>query len=87
MLLNTIQHYKIPMSDRIILTVSIDRQSGKWAVFAGGWTIIKKFESYETEEGAAASARAWIEANHPGAEIKTVYPQITSMRVTHEKRK
>lgn len=67
------------------LTISIDRQAKKAAIFKG-LDIVSDFTPYTDEAFALATARAWCEANgDPSPEV--VYPRIDSMRVTTTRRR
>ena len=62
------------------LTISIDSDSRKWAVFAGVADLKHAFTPYGSEDAALTLARAWCKANGD-EEPQVVYPRITSMRV------
>ncbi len=68
------------------LTISIDRQAKKIAIFSGLCGIASQFTPYADETMALASAKTWCEANgDPDPEV--VYPRIDSMRVTTTRRR
>ena len=62
------------------LTISIDRDSQKWAVFRDDFDLVHPFTPYNKGENVLATASAWCVANGDNTP-KVVYPRITSMRV------
>lgn len=68
------------------LTISIDRQAKKVAIFKDSFTIVSAFTPYTDEVFALAAAKTWCEANgDPNPEV--VYPRIDSIRVTTTRRR
>jgi len=67
------------------LSISIDRQARKWAVF-DGFTCVHGFISYDDEAQALTDAKA--EAARRGTpDAEVTYPRIDSIRVTYSRRK
>ena len=62
-------------------TISIDRDSSKWAIFDG--PILKHAFARYTDEAEALKEAKRVVALWTDKEPKVVYPRITSMRVTY----
>ena len=75
--------YQKTMNDPLI---SIDRDSKKFAVFDGDFTIVHKFTPYENEADALVEAKR-IVAEHTDKEPRIVYPRITRMQMITVRRK
>ena len=67
------------------ITISIDRQAKKWAVFKDDFTLAKAFTPYTDEGQARAAAHDWIGEQNWGdgvsVEVTTVYPRVDRVRV------
>jgi len=63
-------------------TVSIDRQTKRYAIFVDDFTIVQGFYPYTDEADAINKATVWIKVECPTAsEPKIVYPRITKMTI------
>lgn len=71
---------------RMQLTISIDRQAKKVAVFKDSFTIVSDFRPYADEGFALATAKAWC-AENGDLNPEVVYPRIDSIRVTTTRRR